>query len=160
MPPPRLRAASPKVKVSNEPKQTLDNANIVGVGAGNANPPANSGDGLATQKEADFSDDGANTAQMTQNTPGAAVGTANTRYTANGVPAAKFAPIAPTGWRREANTKRGIWYWRRGSGDLRDYLPGGKFDDLPEDLQQRSINYGEQQRQQKAKAAAKRANRQ
>lgn len=142
------------MKVSNDAAKTLGIANGVGVGAGNANPPAGGPATPKTQKEAGFSDDGANTAQMTQNTPSVAVGTANTRYTG------KFAPIAPTGWRREANTKRGIWYWRQGSGDLRGYLPGGKFDDLPEDLQQRSINYGEQQRQQKAKAAAKRANRQ
>jgi len=146
--------------VSNEPAQTLDSANIVGVGTGNANPPADSGNGRRTQKEADFSDDGKNAAQMTPNPTSAAVGTANMRYTANGQPEAKIWPIAPTGWRREANTKRGIWYWRRGSGDLRDYLPGGKFDDLPEDLQQRSIENGERQRQQKAKAATKRANRQ
>ncbi len=160
MPPQRSRAANPKVRANNDAAKALGNPNIVGVGAGNANPPAAGPATPKTQKEAGFSDDGANTAQMTQNTPGAAVGTANTRYTANGGEVARFAPIAPTGWRREANTKRGIWYWRQGSGDLRGYLPGGKFDDLPEDLQQRSINYGEQQRQQKAKAAAKRANRQ
>lgn len=91
---------------------------------------------------------------MTLNTQGAAVGSANTRLKANA------ARVAPTGWRREANTKRGIWYWRRGSGDLREYMPGGEFTNLPEGDQKRSVENGERQRQQKAKAATKRANRQ
>jgi ribosomal protein L6P/L9E len=47
-----------------------------------------------------------------------------------------------------------------GGKEVATYAATCRADDLPEDLQQRSINYGEQQRQQKAKAAAKRANRQ
>lgn len=121
----------------------------MGGGVGSDNPPADGPNIPKMQKNVDSSDDGANTAQLIQNTTNVAVGTANTRFTL----------IAPAGWRREANTKRGLWYWRRGSGDLRDYLPGGRFEDLPEDLQQRSIEYGERQRQQKARAAVKRADR-
>jgi hypothetical protein len=63
------------------------------------------------------------------------------------------------GWRREVNTVRGSWRWARFSADLREFQTGGVFDGLADSIKQRSIENGRKQRQLKADAAQRRANR-